>query len=215
LRGIARGVAPVFFAAVQQTALALGRLGITPNMLTGFSLLPALASGLAAAAGAFPAAGLLLLASGACDLLDGPLARASGRTTRYGALLDSTLDRLSDAAPLVGLVAFYAPAGAYAAVPAIALAGGFAIPYVRARAEGLGVTLPRLWMRRADRLLLTVLALLLGVVGIPGAGIEAPLTLALVGVMAVLNLAATASAIRAARGAFDGNRQDVSEQDGA
>jgi CDP-diacylglycerol--glycerol-3-phosphate 3-phosphatidyltransferase len=182
-----------FTAMMAKVARGLSKTGASPNMLTLLSLVPALFSGLFAAYGAFGWALLCMLLSGLMDLLDGPLARETGRTTRFGALLDSTLDRVSDALPLLGLTVLFAHGGSgwLAVVPAIALLAGYTVSYIRARCEGLAIALPPLWMRRGDRIVLTALSLL--------AGLITPV-LALVGIaiVGVLSLLAGASALRVA-----------------
>ncbi len=193
-------------APVRWLALALGRFGVTPNGLTYASLVPALAAGIAAAAGAFVVATVCLLLSGLCDLLDGALARATNTATRYGALLDSTLDRLADAAPLLGLMVYFAGSPFGLTVIGIALIGGYTISYIRARAEGLGASLPRLWMRRADRIVLVCVSLLLGTVKVPGIDAPAPLVLVGIGIGAVLSVAASVAALSAARHEFGADR---------
>ena len=179
---------------VSQTAFAgaslLKGLGVRPNILTWCSLLPAIASGIAAAWGAFYIATALLLLSALCDFFDGPLARVSGTVSRMGALLDSTIDRLVDAAPFLGLIVFYSRADGAALVPALALLGGYTVSYVRARAEALDIVLPQLWMRRPERLLLTGLALMLVDIDLPT--IEVPMTLVIISVLAVLSFLAAA-----------------------
>ena len=107
---------PVWAQAPYETVLnALARLvaqtGITPNALTLISLVPAIAAGVLAAGEHFVWAAVLMLTSGLCDILDGALARQTGKASRFGALLDSSLDRLSDAAVPLGLVLVYAPHG--------------------------------------------------------------------------------------------------------
>lgn len=134
---------------------------ITPDIVSMAALPPALAAGLCAAHGWFIAAALLFGLSGIADLLDGALARASGRSTRFGALLDSSLDRIADGCIPIGLILFYAPYGTVVLVPAAALLAGLWIPYIRARAQSLGLSLPRLWMRREDRFIAVLAALLL------------------------------------------------------
>lgn len=190
LQDVARS--PVFAGAMARVGKALARTGLTPNMLTLGSLVPAVVAGVFAAEGAFGWAALFMLLSGICDMLDGPLARASGTATEFGALLDSTIDRVTDAAPLIGLAAHFAPSGWLAAVPAFTLTAAYTVSYVRARCEGLNVALPPLWMRRGDRLVLIGKAMLLGLVS-PWA------TLALVGVTGVLSTLAAADALRVAR----------------
>ncbi|MFX5734554.1 hypothetical protein ABTE21_20960, partial [Acinetobacter baumannii] len=75
---------------------------------------------------------------------------------------DSTVDRVTDAAPLLGLTILYSNSGWPAVLPAVALLAAYTVSYVRARCEGLKVVLPPLWMRRGDRMILLVLSLLLG-----------------------------------------------------
>ena len=125
--------------AAEPIALGLGRLGLTPNALTliGFAL--AALAGLAAALGAFGLAGLLVLLGGTFDLLDGTLARATGRASRLGAFLDSVLDRAGEALVYVGLVVggIGADLPWLAGLAAAAMAAAFRVSYPRARAEGL------------------------------------------------------------------------------
>jgi CDP-diacylglycerol--glycerol-3-phosphate 3-phosphatidyltransferase len=180
---------------------ALGRTGISPNAITWVSLVIAAASGVAVLVGSFAVGALLLTLSGLCDALDGAVARATGRVSPFGALLDSTVDRLADALPLIGMMVFFASQPGLALVPALAMLGSFVVPYVRARAESLGVTLPPLFMRRPERLVLSVLSLLLGALPIAG---HLPHVLMLVGIaiMAVLSFYGAISALRAAHAAL-------------
>ena len=176
----------------------VGRAGVSANTLTYGSLLFAVGAGVAAALGHFATAALLVLVSGVLDVLDGVVARAMGTVSSFGALLDSTVDRLSDGLPLLGVAIFYGQSSAAAAVPALAMLGGFSVSYVRARAEGLGISLPSLFMRRAERVLVVTASLLLGTVPLL-APVQAPLLLGGLAVMAVLNSIAAVAALRAAR----------------
>ncbi len=179
-------------------AAKIAKFGVHPNTVTLVSLVPAALAGVAAAVGIFWLAGVLLLLSGCFDVLDGALARQTGQSSRFGALLDSTVDRLSDTAVPVGLLLFYAPFGFALLVPAFLILSGFSISYVRARAEGLSFTLPRLWMRREDRLFITVIALLLAGVPLPGLPVPAPVTFIILGVLATLGFVAMGMALRVA-----------------
>lgn len=170
-------------------------LGVRPNAVTLASLLPAMLAGWAAYVGVFWLAAVLLLASGVLDLIDGTLARQTGQTSRFGALLDSTVDRLCDAAVPVGLAVFYAPFGPAILVPILLILSGFTISYVRARAEGLSYDLPRLWMRREDRLLVTVVALFLAPISISGIALPAPITFITLALLGLLGLVAVAMAL--------------------
>lgn len=182
-----------FTALVEKVARVIARTGATPNGMTVLSLVPALLAGIFAARGAFGWSVLFMLLSGLLDLLDGPLARATGRSSRFGALLDSSLDRISDALPLLGLTVLFARDGWgwAAAIPSVALLAGYTVSYVRARCEGLAIALPPLWMRRGDRIVLVALSML--------AGMIAPV-LVLIGtaIAGILGLLAATDALRVA-----------------
>lgn len=160
-------------------ALALGRLGLTPDGLTlvGFGITAIGAVLLALQL--WLAGGLVVFAGGVFDMLDGTLARATGRVTRFGAFMDSVFDRLGEALVYVGLVAGlhasgWADAPTYAAA---AMAGAFLVSYVRAKAEGLGFS-PGTGMAavgimpREIRLVILCGGLVLG--GLIGADLVAP-----------------------------------------
>jgi CDP-diacylglycerol--glycerol-3-phosphate 3-phosphatidyltransferase len=181
----------------------LGRRGVTANALTYASLILAVGAGIAAAMGHVGAAGLLVLVSGLCDMLDGVVARATGTQSSFGALLDSTVDRLTDGLPLLGLVVAYSAHGPVASIPALAMLGGFAVSYVRARAESLGAKLPSLFMRRPERVVLLA-ASLLSAQALPDDLVFAPVLLAGLSLMAVLNVVGVVAALRAARVALAG-----------
>ena len=122
-------------------ATFLGRLGLTPNALTVIGFIGTGIAAVAAASQAWLLAGVLVLAFGIFDSFDGALARATGRVTRFGAFLDSTLDRTGENLVLAG-VAFGAsqaqfPVGVIGAVLAMAFAS--VVTYARARAEAVGL----------------------------------------------------------------------------
>jgi len=124
-------------------ATALGRLGLTPNALTVIGFIGTCGAAVAAAAQAWALAGALVLVFGIFDLFDGALARATGRASKFGAFLDSTLDRTGESLVLVGVAVGCALAD-YVFVPGVALAGLAAtfasgVTYTRAKAESLGV----------------------------------------------------------------------------
>ena len=122
-------------------ALAFGRLGITPNALTiaGFAG-TAFAAVLAGAQQWLPA-GILVVAFGIFDMFDGALARATGRASRFGAFLDSTLDRTGEGLVLAGVAYGCAAAGFHlgTALAALALVFASVVTYTRAKAEALGL----------------------------------------------------------------------------
>jgi CDP-diacylglycerol--glycerol-3-phosphate 3-phosphatidyltransferase len=93
------------------------------------------------------------------DVLDGMVARATGRSTGFGAFYDSTLDRVADAAVRGGLAVFYATSPRHASVPMLVVAlvgiiGGFLVSYTRARAEALGIDAKVGFMQRPERVVL-------------------------------------------------------------
>jgi phosphatidylglycerophosphate synthase len=103
-----------------------------------------------------PFGGFLVLLGGLFDVLDGVVARVNGKSSRFGAFLDSVLDRYSDAFVLLAIAWNFLNTGNYSGVaPCLGtLVGAFLISYARARAEGLGENCGHGLMERAERLLL-------------------------------------------------------------
>ena len=132
------------------------RRGVDPFLLSSIGLLINLGAALAFALGRLPVGGALVLAGGAFDLLDGPVARAAGKASDFGAFYDSCVDRCSDGAPLMGLLALYAQMRATTLVILVGLAllGALLIPYARARAEALIERCNVGLMERPERVLL-------------------------------------------------------------
>jgi CDP-diacylglycerol--glycerol-3-phosphate 3-phosphatidyltransferase len=122
-------------------ALALGRLGFTPNALTIIGAVLTASVGLLVAQGWFVAAGICLWLFSATDTLDGALARATNRVTVFGAFLDSVCDRYAEAGVFLGLVWWYQTHGDTAGVVLayLAIIGSLMVSYARARAEGVGM----------------------------------------------------------------------------
>jgi len=123
------------------------------------------AAGALAAGGHLLPAGILMLIFSALDLLDGALARKTGTVTKFGAVFDSVLDRLSEAAVLGGLLYHYAAGGGHTQEVILcyaAIVGSIMVSYVRARAEGIGLTLREGLFTRAERVLLLGGALMVG-----------------------------------------------------
>lgn len=152
-------------------ATGLGRLGLTPNALTVIGFLGTCAAAVAAAMQAWLLAGILVIAFGIFDMFDGALARATGKASKFGAFLDSTLDRTGESLVLAGVAVGCAVAGFSAGVVLAGTAAAFAssVTYTRAKAESLGVHGEVGVAPRPERLILLaaglVLADLLGGVG--------------------------------------------------
>ena len=135
---------------------ALARLGVTPNGLTVFGFFANAVVGVLAAAGELTAAGIALLVSSAVDGLDGALARRLGKAGSFGAFLDSTLDRYSEAVVLLGLLVYTTQRGLRVEqllVYATAI-GALMVSYTRARAESLGVDCKIGLLTRLERVLI-------------------------------------------------------------
>ncbi len=158
LQAAVRGVA-------RPLAVGLHRLGVSPD---GLTLIGLLLTGVAAwflAEGAFRLAALVLLVGSVCDMLDGDVARLSGRASVFGAFLDSTVDRVAELLMFLGLMIYYVrmEADILTAGLCLVVAGGsFTISYARARAEGLGVDCKVGLMERPERLVLVLIGALLG-----------------------------------------------------
>jgi len=108
--------------------------------------------------------GVFILLGGAFDVLDGMVARAKGKVSRFGAFLDSVLDRYSDAFLFLSLSYYLAENGNHAGsfVSLGSFVGAFLISYARARAEGLGVSCHTGIMERPERIILVIIATLTG-----------------------------------------------------
>ncbi|MBI5542665.1 MAG: CDP-alcohol phosphatidyltransferase family protein [Deltaproteobacteria bacterium] len=142
-----------FFWAMQPLWRFVLWTGVPATALTTLATLLGLASGVAAAAGRFALGGWLFLLAGVLDALDGRLARARDEASPRGAAIDSILDRYTDAAFVMGLVWYYR--ASWVLLPALlALVGGFLVPYVRARGEGLGIALRGGALQRPERVVI-------------------------------------------------------------
>jgi CDP-diacylglycerol---glycerol-3-phosphate 3-phosphatidyltransferase len=126
----------------EPVALFFGRLGLTPNGLTLLGFLITVAGAALAAASLWLAAGIVVFLGGAFDLFDGALARATGRTSKVGAFLDSVFDRWGESVVYIGIVIGCLSAGFQlgAGLAAVAMSEAFLVSYARARAEGLGLS---------------------------------------------------------------------------
>jgi phosphatidylglycerophosphate synthase len=164
------GVIDFFYWSLNGIAQRLGHLGVRPNHITVASLVLSLAAGCALAFGAFGwgAAAFALAASG--DALDGLVARHTHSGSPAGAFLDSSLDRLSEAAVLTGL-AIWGAGGPMTWLAFWALVASFTISYLRARGHALGFDCPAGLMQRPERLAILVVAM---VASVPVAALVEP-----------------------------------------
>jgi CDP-diacylglycerol--glycerol-3-phosphate 3-phosphatidyltransferase len=142
----------------------LAAIGVTPDMITFVSIAGNIAAAVLAANGQLVTAGIVMLIFSAMDFLDGALARATGKASSYGALLDSVFDRTSEAAVLFGILVYELDQGhsEESALVFAAVFGSLMVSYVRARAEGLGLELREGLFTRPERVVLLAAALITG-----------------------------------------------------
>jgi CDP-diacylglycerol--glycerol-3-phosphate 3-phosphatidyltransferase len=138
-------------------------LGVSPNVITivGFFLMIGIA--IVLAQGYLFLGGILIIIVGLFDAMDGTLARMMGRTSRFGAFLDSTLDRYSEAVLFFGLFIYLSGQNQRLELILIyaTLVGSLMVSYARARAEGIGISLKDGLFTRFERVFLLVVGLLL------------------------------------------------------
>ncbi len=144
-------------------ARLLARTPLTPNTITWIGFIITAAAAALIVTEHNLAAGIVVLVAGFFDMLDGTLARLTGRVTRFGAVLDSTLDRLSEAVVLLALLFIFAreQQTAWSVLTGVALLGSLMVSYIRARIEGLGVQCKAGLFTRPERVILLALGLLL------------------------------------------------------
>ena len=142
----------------------LSALRVRPDTLTVLGWALSLCSAVLFGSGYVRVAGVVMLAAGLFDSLDGAVARESNRMSAFGAFLDSTLDRISEAAIFVGIVFFYAAAGLpYGALLAgVAMTFSLLTSYARARAEGLGIECQVGLLERAGRVVILSISSMAG-----------------------------------------------------
>jgi len=158
------------FLRVQATAIThpiariLGKLGLHPNTVTLLGLLLNIVAGVILASGRLLFGGVFLLLASSVDSLDGALARISGAKSRFGAFLDSTLDRISEGALLLGLLVWLLQKGDTLGIYLVffILLGSVMVSYTRARAEGVGYACKVGIMTRLERVILLGIGLIIG-----------------------------------------------------
>ncbi len=167
---------PKIKSIAEPIALALGKIGLTPNLLTLIGFLLNIAVAVILGYGHLMWGGIALLIVSAVDMLDGALARASGQVTKFGAFWDSSLDRYSEAVIFAGLLFWIMPSGdpLYGILLISALIGSLMLSYTRARAEGLGMDCEVGILARPERIIILGIALIINQV-IWGLGIIAVL----------------------------------------
>jgi CDP-diacylglycerol--glycerol-3-phosphate 3-phosphatidyltransferase len=155
---------------VDPVARAALRAGISPNAVTLAGTTGVLIGAIGFGARGHMFTGLVIVTlSALTDMLDGAMARARGPAGRFGALLDSTMDRVADGA-IFGAVAYwfaYTGNRSTAAAALLCLVAGQVVSYAKARAEGLGFECNVGVAERSERLILVGIGGLLHTLGVP------------------------------------------------
>jgi CDP-diacylglycerol--glycerol-3-phosphate 3-phosphatidyltransferase len=153
-RLLPEGLQNRFFKLLTPLVKVLSKWGVHPNSLTLAGLVITAMAAATLFKGHLRTGGLLILLGGLCDSLDGNLARATGKTTRSGALLDSVIDRYSEFVMFLGVAVYFITKKNYLllGVTFFALCGSIMVSYTRARAESLGFESKAGMMQRAERI---------------------------------------------------------------
>ena len=130
------------------------RLELNPNLFTTIGFILTIGAAVLFAVGQLVLGGAIVLLAGTFDIVDGKVARATNRVTKFGALYDSTLDRYAEVIMFFGLAFYFVKADMFLTSVAVsfALGGSMMVSYVRARAEALGFQCKMGIMQRPERI---------------------------------------------------------------
>lgn len=153
---------------LEPVAHLIGRMGVSPNVVTLTGVVLNLGVAWILAQGYMRVGGLLVPLVALFDALDGALARLTAKRSRFGAFLDSTMDRFSEAILYLGLLFYYTRHGARQEILLIyaTIVGSLMVSYARARAEGLGLDCKVGLLTRLERVVVLTIALVLDQVSI-------------------------------------------------
>ena len=142
----------------------LAAVGVSPAMVTTAGLIGSLIAAVLIGRGELMAGGIVMLVASGLDMFDGALARATGRATPFGAVLDATFDRISEAAVLFGVLVYELDLGnrEEALLVFAALTGSLLVSYVRAKVESMGGVMSDGLFTRTERIVLLSAALITG-----------------------------------------------------
>lgn len=148
-----------YLRVIEPVAAWLVRRRVHPNTITTVGTLCTIGAGIIFATGHIRTGGWFLGITALFDVLDGTVARRTGRSSTFGAFYDSTLDRVSDGVLMGGLVVFYATSPVHTSdvmlvITLMGLIGMFLTSYTRARAEGLGLNASVGMLQRPERITL-------------------------------------------------------------
>ena len=141
----------------------LDKVPVSPNFLSWFGFLLASGTAVLIVTDHLFAAGFMVLLAGFFDILDGAVARHTNKATRFGAVLDATLDRTSESLLLLAIMFVYAKGDSVTEIMLVgfALVSSWMVSYMRARGEAIGVDCRVGLFTRAERVVILALGLLL------------------------------------------------------
>ncbi len=149
-----------FMGKVRDSAVRFfSRIGIRPNLLTLIGLILSSVTAIAFSLDKLRMAGAMLIIAGAFDMLDGQVARGAGQVTRFGAFIDSVVDRYSDSVIFLGVMVNYLNQGreAYALLTLIAMVGALITSYSKARGEDVIESCKVGYLQRPERVVLLII----------------------------------------------------------
>ena len=152
---------------LEPIAAGLARIGVTPAVVTVVGLIVTIVGAALIAAGHLFAGALTAAIGVALDALDGPLARKLGTASERGAFLDTMSDRFGEIAVWVGLSVYLGEEPRLLVLCIVALAFSLLVPYVRAKAEIVGLEGKGGWMGRAERMILILVGTMVVGLGAP------------------------------------------------
>jgi phosphatidylglycerophosphate synthase len=177
-----------FYAVINPIGEILESAEVHPHFVTGTGLVFSAFSGLLFWNGHIFSGGVLLIMAGACDALDGRLARNTDTMSNFGALLDSTVDRYSEIFVFMGLAAFF-NTPFMAALILMAVAGSLLTSYTRARAEGLNIECKAGMMQRPERVAFIAVGAIIGsIIDLIFGSQQVLLKLAILGIAVIGNI---------------------------
>ena len=149
--------------ALEAVGRTLARWKISPDAVTYLGLVLTIGVAVIAALGEIRWAGVAYILAAVCDALDGTLARVSGRESRFGAFLDSNIDRIEESVVFLGLTLYYAGLGSQweTALILVVTVGSLMVSYARARAEAVGVACKVGFMTRVPRVAIMIVGMIL------------------------------------------------------
>jgi len=160
-----------FAKALRPITWGLVRIRVHPDLITAIGVVGSIVAAVMFAQGRLALAGAIVLLAGLCDVLDGEVARMGRRGSKFGALLDSTMDRYSEIFVAFGILWYFISHGWLWTSMALffTLAGSLMVSYVRARAEGLGEECTVGLMQRPERVITIAAGAFIGPKGLAAA----------------------------------------------